>query len=266
MNRNSKYQKSIADEFSAIKDRVEYFIENVHNGENGRYREIILMNYLKKILPEGIGVGTGFVRNREGKITKQIDIIVYRNSYPKLFEEGDFVIIMPESVLGIIEVKSRTTTDNLSNSSKGAIQKAVYNGKVVGNKEIFNGIFGFDTNVNFNHDFSDENLANILKVSEGYINHIAFNSEYFMRFWRSGNPDINQKPCFSFYDLSMRSIQGNSTGEGLAFGYFISNLLEVIYENIIPEALTRQYFEFLYPIEGTKERHRLIGKEVFIRE
>lgn len=64
------------------------------------------MNYLKKILPSNVTVGTGFVKNGE-ETTNQIDLIIYDNSVPTLFSEGDFVVVLPESVYGIIEVKSK---------------------------------------------------------------------------------------------------------------------------------------------------------------
>lgn len=189
-----------------------------------------------------------FVKNQMGKLTKQIDIIVYRSSLPMLFEQGDFVILMPESVLGIIKVKSKTYSHSIASSrNMSAIRKAVYNGKIIGNREIFNGIFSYETEIDLNHDFTNRNFANELSQSEGYINHIAFDCNYFKRFLESGNPTYqNGTPCFSFYNLSVSNIIGNSdiNGSGLAFGYFISNLLQVVYRNVLPDALTHQYFEF----------------------
>lgn len=91
-NDNIRYQQSIAAEFIAIKDRVRYFIQDNHWGEDGRYKELILINYLRKILPENVAVGTGFVRNSYNELTDQIDIIIYKKNDPKLFSEGDFVI------------------------------------------------------------------------------------------------------------------------------------------------------------------------------
>lgn len=108
-NNNTRYQQSIATEFAALKNRVRFFIENNHWGEDGRYKEIILMNFLRRVLPENVAVGTGFVKNQGNQITDQIDIIIYRRNDPRLFSEGDFVILMPDSVLGIIEVKSKVT-------------------------------------------------------------------------------------------------------------------------------------------------------------
>ena len=55
------YQKSVAVEFNAYKDRVRNIIDDKHWGLEGRHKEVILMNYLKRVLPKHLSVGTGFV-------------------------------------------------------------------------------------------------------------------------------------------------------------------------------------------------------------
>lgn len=45
----------------------------------------------------------------EQGLSTQVDIIIYRNDFPVMFRQSDFVIVVPEAVLGIIEVKSRIT-------------------------------------------------------------------------------------------------------------------------------------------------------------
>src|SRR5699024_12211185 len=75
----SKYHESIAKEFEAKINRVRYFIDNNHWGEDGRYKEILSANYLKSVLPSNVSVGTGFVKSTEN-LSKQIDIIIYRRS------------------------------------------------------------------------------------------------------------------------------------------------------------------------------------------
>ena len=94
-----EYQKSISKELLSIKDRVRDFIDDHHWGEDGRYKEIILSNVLKQHIPKGVSIGTGFVRNGE-RITKQIDIIVYRDDCPLMFRQSDFIIAPAECVLG----------------------------------------------------------------------------------------------------------------------------------------------------------------------
>lgn len=261
MNGIMKYQQSIASEFSSIKDRVRFFINDRHWGEDGRYKELILINYLRRILPSNVSVGTGFVKNKTGELTSQIDIIIYKSSTPRLFSEGDFVILMPESILGIVEVKSKSTCSILSNTSSGpsTIQKAEENGRIIGNTNIFNGIFAYDNSVKFNRHFTSTNLADQLRNTRGHLNHISFGSNNFLRYWADGNPLGDGRRCYSAYRLSYCNVTGIQDDEkpGFAYGYFISNLLEAVYSQIAPEVLSGQYFEFLYPLDGTKERDRV---------
>lgn len=274
-NNNVRYQQSIAAEFSALKDRVKFFIENRHNGEEGRFKEIILMNFLKRVLPDNVGVGTGFVKNENGDISTQIDIIVYKKHDPKFFSEGDFVILMPDSVLGIIEVKSKVTPQVLCGRSRfghdvmSTIDKCHYNGEIIGNRNIFNGIFSFDKNMSFNNRIHSVEFINQIKQKNGYLNHICFDDSIFMRYWAEGNPmdyHPNDTSSYSIYDLSYEKIfrDDRSKLPGLAYGYFISNLIETVYSFVSPNVLNRQYFEFLYPLRNTKEAYRLENCEIII--
>ncbi len=276
-NRNLQYQQSISAEFDAIKDRVRFFIEDNHWGEDGHYKEVILINYLRKILPESVGVGTGFVKNNDGLLTNQIDIIIYNRNYPKLFSEGDFVILMPESVLGIVEVKSKANHNSFTKRQKknnsiienSTLDKCHRNGEIIGRNDIFNGIFSYDTDYKFSSNFKTSNLCKQLNLKFGRINHICFNQNYFMRYWDSGNPvdRLNDnRRSYSFYNLASSNIfeEYNLNDKGLAFGYFISNLLEIVYSKVSPTTLNEQYFEFLYPLRRTKEPYRLDHCEIKI--
>ncbi|WP_147803332.1 DUF6602 domain-containing protein [Alkalicoccus halolimnae] len=272
LNNNIRYQQSIAAEFNSIKDRVRFFIEDSHWGEDGRYKELILMNYLKKVLPDNVSVGTGFVKNSRNILTHQIDIIIYKKNDPKLFSADDFVILMPESVLGIIEVKSKLTPGVLTNSKTfnnrdklSTIEKCHKNGEVIGNKNIFNGIFSYEKRMSFNGKIRSNKFVEQLKENYSFINNICFDDNTFMRYWNEGNPqdEHDKRKCYSFYNLSFQNIF-NYEGPGLAYGYFVSNLLESIYSQVAPHVLNDQYFEFLYPLENTKESYRLDDCEIKI--
>lgn len=270
MSEAIRYQQSISAEFLAIKDRVRFFIQDNHWGEDGRYKEIILINYLKRILPSNVSVGTGFVKNRDGELTSQIDIIIYHNSAPKLFSEGDFVILMPESVLGIIEVKSKSTLSVFHRPQRkpAVIEKIEDNGRIIGDKSIFNGIFAYDNDIEFNRGFSTTSFARQLGKADGYLNHISLGTSKFLKYWENGNPRSGAgRKSFSAYELSSNNVLGLNTDEktGFAYGYFISNLLESVYSQIAPEVLSEQYFEFLYPLEGTKETYRVENCEVYLQ-
>jgi hypothetical protein len=270
MTQNLAYQQSIAAEFNAIKNRVRYFIGDRHWGEEGHYKEVILMNFLRKILPSTVKVGTGFVKNERNDLTSQIDIIIYKRDSPVLFKEGDFVITMPESIIGIIEVKSKTSLSLLAKETCGRmspIKKSQTNGDVIGKDRIFNGIFSYDFSGNISGTRNSCFEEQIKHVNN--LNCICFNEDYFCLYWGDGNPRDRDKeqdstPCFSFYNLSSIKVTGNN-GNGFAFGYFISNLLETVYRFTNESALNRQYFEHLYPIEGGKENYRIPGIDIKIR-
>lgn len=233
-----EYQQSISKELLSIKDRVRNFIDNRHLGEDGRYKEIILSHVLRQHLPKTVSVGTGFVVNND-EITKQLDIIVYRDDYPLLFKQDDFVIASPESVLGIIEVKTRADTG----IGMDAIQAAAKNGKIIG-KKIFNGIFAFENQtVNLNNPQIKEALC----YGAGFVNNICFGKDMFIKYWERGMPlSAPQNNCnYAVYEIT-----------DTAFGYFISNLVEDVYISMhgkqIPDTLKNMF----YPIENTKEAYR----------
>ena len=132
------------------------------------------------------------------------------------------------------------------------MKRAKKNGEIIGKKTIFNGIWGFDTDIAIRNS-GNRGVRRQLGECSGYLNHICFDSNLFCRYWDDGNPTdrwYDARPCYSFYNLSYES------DSGLAFGYFISNLLEYIYRQISPQVLNKQYFYFLYPLENTKEAYR----------
>jgi len=82
---------------------------SVHSGEEGRFIEMVLAEYLREKLPTGIGIGGGFVVDVHGKwVSKQIDIILYDSvRFAPLLRYGDAVIVPLESVIGAISVKRK---------------------------------------------------------------------------------------------------------------------------------------------------------------
>jgi len=276
VNVNIKYQQSIASEFIGYKDRVRLIIGDNHWDQDGIYKKQILMNYLRRVLPENVAVGTGFVKNQSNQLTDQIDIIVYKKNEPNLFSEGDLVILTPESVLGIIEVKSKITpkllTDRRSmygREIRSPIDKCHRNGEIIGRKDIFNGIFAYEKRMSFRGKIISKIVVDQLREKYGYINHICFDDNIFMRYLIGGNPIDrlkNDSSSYSFYDLSYQNVfqESDTTISGLAYGYFISSLLESVYKIVAPNVLNKQYFEFLYPLGNTKEAYKMTGCEIKI--
>lgn len=91
-----------------------------HVGEDGRYVEHLLREYLKKYLPRDLEILTGFIlraavvcgkqdnsrKKDEHENSSQLDIIVYDTAhYPVYQRFGDSVIVPAEGVIAVISVK-----------------------------------------------------------------------------------------------------------------------------------------------------------------
>ncbi len=212
-----KFYESLNKELMAVKDRVRSLIGDAHWGKDGEYKEAILKNILSKFLPKNYSMGTGFVINKNKKITKQIDIIIYDNSSPILFSEGGFVIVLANTVKAIIEVKSSIkTTTNL----KRIIKTCEENAKKIyidwaQSQELFNGIFCYDCELSF--EALEESLKNGFSISNcsllRKVNNISLGNKRFIHLWGRGYTSISIKG----YEL-----------ENLSFAYFISHLLTLL--------------------------------------
>lgn len=77
-----------------------------HPGENGRAREEAVRVFLRKLLPLGYGVSTGFVIDGQGATSRQIDVVIYRSDYHPVFEIGGIRHFMVEAVVAVIENKA----------------------------------------------------------------------------------------------------------------------------------------------------------------
>lgn len=234
----SDYQKSISDELISVKDRIRNFIDDHHWPEDGRYKEIILSDVLRRHLPKSVSVGTGFIA--EGKnLSTQIDIIVYRNEIPLLFQKSDFVIVAPEAVLGIIEVKSRIRDRRMLSEAIDKLSRIQF---LAGSK-IFTGLFAFEVDERFEYGNTRQYLEQSLCASNGCVNHLCLGPDYFVKYWQENSPRQNESNAhYSIYHLHK-----------LAFGYFISNLVEDVYIATTGNQLPQSLHYVFYPIENTKE-------------
>jgi hypothetical protein len=80
-----------------------------HPGEGGRAREEIMRRFLRRFIPRGLGVDTGFVIDALGGISRQVDIVIYRDNYHPILEIGGLKHFFVESVVAAIENKASIT-------------------------------------------------------------------------------------------------------------------------------------------------------------
>lgn len=91
-----------------------------HRGEDGRFVEDLLREYLRRYLPQGLEVLNGFIlrpavktgttgkerRNESDTHSTQLDIVVFdSDNYPIFQRFGNSAIVPPEGVVGIVSVK-----------------------------------------------------------------------------------------------------------------------------------------------------------------
>lgn len=236
-----KFQISITNELKVVQNRVRYLIGSANWGEEGRFKEAALSSVIRRFLPNNMSLGTGFIINNENdeiKISTQIDIIIYDNTYPVLFKEGDFIITTPENIKGIIEVKTKLKSTDISE----VVSKATKNGNIT-NQKIFNGIFVYNKgNVKIERENINSNLKSALKESKGTVNHLCLGENIFIKFWEN----LNTRNNYSDGHYSTYKIKN------ISFSYFISNLLE----HISKDQMTDRGW-FLYPIKEGKEEHKI---------
>lgn len=215
------YHKSITNEIEATNKRVRDLV--THWGEDGRYKELVFQNILRRFLPKSLEIGTGFIiKPTERGVhnnSKQLDVIIYDNSFPVLFREGDFVIMTPEGVRGIVEVKANLTNQNVEQVINTCNQngKYIFDGKENKDNKLFNGIFSYESRqpTNAVREIIREKYNELDgdDKEKFALNHIALNKNTFIKHWDStfGNETYSQ------YNLT-----------SLTFSFFISNLLNYV--------------------------------------
>jgi len=94
-----------------------------HPLHKGNPREAFIHKFLKVLLSERYGIGTGEIidfDSKPGDKRNQIDIVIYRNDHPRLDFGGEIIGFLAESVVATIEVKSKLTEAELRKSIKSS--------------------------------------------------------------------------------------------------------------------------------------------------
>ncbi len=78
-----------------------------HAGEEGRWTESLVAEFLRKNLPAPLEVSTGFILDAErGSRSYQVDILIHDPSVAApMLRYGDAVVVLPEAVIAAISVK-----------------------------------------------------------------------------------------------------------------------------------------------------------------
>jgi hypothetical protein len=101
-----EYFQSFADEIASKFQRVKRLVD--HRVSSGNYHEVILRTVLRNFLSKRYSVKTGFIYKDNDHVSNQMDILIIDENTPAayIFQEDDFVIVMPNAVVAAIEVKT----------------------------------------------------------------------------------------------------------------------------------------------------------------
>ena len=104
---DENYFKSLARELDSKLNRISSLIGN-HPVGKGNYHEYILRDLITKFLPKRYSIKTGFIYFDEDNISPQLDLMVI-DEYETpciLAQYENFVVVYPEAVICVIEVKT----------------------------------------------------------------------------------------------------------------------------------------------------------------
>ena len=162
---------SVTELMKGVSHRMRIDFDEITKGiptplERGEGREEVLRRFLKDYLPRRFGVASGFVIDASGKVSKQIDVIIYDAENAPVFKVTEDKNVFPaECVCAICEVKSYLdgkelkdaiekicSVKRLDKTNKGKSQRR-HGGGYVGeqvttdshNDRIFGMIFAYDS-------------------------------------------------------------------------------------------------------------------------
>lgn len=130
----------LGETFRARIELLGSILGNAHHPSVGTFKENMVAELLRNAIPQRFAVGSGFVlfptttgtsvsgptsdpmRYHSFVLSHQCDVIVYdAANVPVVFRDLNFVIVRPEAVRAVIEIKGRLTSDEL----RGVLDNAV---------------------------------------------------------------------------------------------------------------------------------------------
>jgi len=105
-------------DFNAKKDRVFNLLGAEQNQSSGIYREALIKEVLREILPKSVSIDTGFIYGFElYNNSKQLDIVIWDSQkHSPVYANEYFVIVPPESVIAVITIKTNLDAGELESS------------------------------------------------------------------------------------------------------------------------------------------------------
>lgn len=131
----------------------------IHPGEYGIYREKILKEFLRLIIPHKLEINTGFIIGENGYVSSQCDVVIYDRNVTPLIQSSENQLFYPiQTTVGIGEVKSKIKKPDIIKAllklAKNKIERASMKATMTIHrgtpKDTKGNIYKFDPKVNPN--------------------------------------------------------------------------------------------------------------------
>lgn len=234
------FHQSVTEELYSVKDRIRNLV--CHWPTDGEHKEVALRSVLRRHLPQSVIVGRGFVVSKTESST-QVDILVVDARRPTLFRDGDLLIVTPDTVRGVIEVKTKIDSQSIMSEvliKLAKVKEMCQNGNR--RNPVWAGLFIFDSNSTSSSQRILCGIANANSQIHQPINCISAGKHTFVRYWPKGEivQGIEPGPVWHAYDL-----------DGVAPSYFMGNLIDSV------GSVDNSTAGFAwFPVIGGKEQYR----------
>ena len=113
----SVFIKNLGEDLAIVFNRSSE--QGIHPDEIGRAKEKQIAKSIEAMLPNGVGVGRGFVFDSSGNISNQCDFILYEKDLIPVFinnENAEYSYYPCEGVIAVGEIKSTLNKESMNDS------------------------------------------------------------------------------------------------------------------------------------------------------
>ena len=214
---------------------------------------------IRNFLSKRYSVKTGYIYFDQDNISNQIDILIIDENYSfsYLFQEGDFAIVKPDSVVCAVEVKSKIDANNFPEAILN-IAKAKELKYKTETGQLLGCIFGYESPAITLHRmdkyFKSKRTSSLIDSIHLWPDQIIFFQKGEM-LKLLNNPNDNSKKYFYHIKKKNDGLQKEkeiNLNRSSKFSIFISHILGALGRNEISASnrLVRNEFEQLIDMEG----------------
>jgi hypothetical protein len=233
-----------------------------HSSSEGDFCEDLVRQFLRQVVPARYSIDHGFIRHTPRRrstlpscVSKQMDVIIHdSHNYAPLFRSGEFVIVLPQAVVGVIEVKKTLDTSKLDEALDNlAHANAILSHARKTLEGIFCGIFAFREGTDMQvttKPYSDSYRTRILQACQNHNSLVAVPDAILVvqrhLFYRESHRSLPNDLYFRLLRRPVMTQEGHDVS--------IQAFLNVLYAKIGLPEMNDPSGRFIFPAELAEEK------------